>query len=59
MKVLIFGLGILGGGFASASFFLDQGDEVRITDLRSETVLGGPLAILKHRGALAICGLIW
>jgi len=55
MKVLIFGLGILGGGFASASFFLDQGDEVRITDLRSETVLGGPLAILKHRGALAIC----
>lgn len=55
MKVLIFGLGVLGGGFASASFFLDQGDEVRITDLRSETVLGGPLAILKSKGALAIC----
>jgi len=55
MKVLIFGLGVLGGGFASASYFLDQGDEVRITDLRSETVLGGPLAILKRKGALAIC----
>jgi UDP-N-acetylmuramoylalanine--D-glutamate ligase len=55
MRVLIFGLGLLGGGFAAASYFLDQGAEVRITDLRSESVLGEPLAILKSRGATAIC----
>jgi len=55
MHVLIFGLGLLGGGFAAASYFLDQGAEVRITDLRSEAVLGGPLAILVQRGATAIC----
>jgi UDP-N-acetylmuramoylalanine--D-glutamate ligase len=54
MRVLIFGLGTLGGGFAAAKYFLDKGDEVRITDLRSESVLGGPLAILKSKGAMAI-----
>ena len=55
MRVLIFGLGLLGGGYAAASYFLDQGAEVRITDLRSEAVLGEPLAILKARGANVIC----
>lgn len=55
MRVLIFGLGLLGGGFAAASYFLDRHDEVRITDLRSEAVLGGPLEILKQRGAVAVC----
>ncbi len=55
MRVLIFGLGLLGGGFAAASYFIDQGAQVRITDLRSETVLGEPLAILKSRGATVIC----
>lgn len=56
MRVLIFGLGILGGGFASASYFLDHGDEVRITDLRSETELGNPIQMLKDKGATLICG---
>ena len=34
MKVLIFGLGLHGGGHAAATYFLDRGDEVRITDLK-------------------------
>lgn len=55
MRVLIFGLGILGGGFAAASYFLDRGHELRITDLRSEKELGEPLELLKKRGATAIC----
>lgn len=55
MRVLIFGLGILGGGFAAASYFLDRGDELRITDLRAEEELGEPLELLKKRGATVIC----
>ncbi|MFA5467821.1 MAG: Mur ligase family protein [Sphaerochaetaceae bacterium] len=55
MRVLIFGLGVLGGGYAAATYFLDRGDEVRITDLRSEKELGEPLQLLKKRGASVIC----
>ena len=40
MKVLVFGLGAHGGGFAAANYFLDRGDEVRVTDLRGSDVLG-------------------
>ncbi|MFA5571279.1 MAG: Mur ligase family protein [Sphaerochaetaceae bacterium] len=56
MRVLIFGLGLLGGGFSSAQYFVDRGDEVRITDLRSEEALGEPLSILKRQGVTATCG---
>jgi len=38
-KVLIFGLGIHGGGTASALFFLKNGAQVRVTDIRTEEVL--------------------
>ncbi|MFA5514456.1 MAG: Mur ligase family protein [Sphaerochaetaceae bacterium] len=55
MRVLIFGLGILGGGFASASYFLNRGHELTITDLRSEKELGEPLQILKQKGAKVVC----
>ncbi len=55
MRVLIFGFGVLGGGYAAATYFLDRGDEVRITDLRSEEELGEPLQLLKRRGATTIC----
>jgi UDP-N-acetylmuramoylalanine--D-glutamate ligase len=55
MKVLIFGLGTLGGGFAAASYFLNRNHEVTVTDLRSEKALGEPLQILKNRGAVAVC----
>ena len=56
MRVLIFGLGALGGGFASASYFLDRGDEVRVTDMRSPRELGNFVQLLQDRGALVICG---
>ena len=46
MKVLIFGLGMHGGGFAAASYFLDHGDEVRITDLKGACDLGSEMEAL-------------
>ncbi len=39
LKVTIMGLGLHGGGLASALFFLNQGAEVTITDLRSVDIL--------------------
>ena len=51
MKVLIFGLGLHGGGYAAASYFLDHGHEVRITDLRAEEDLKNQVTSLVHRGA--------
>lgn len=56
MKVLVFGLGIHGGGHAAASYFLDRGDEVRITDLKGAEELKGSIAELKARGAHLIIG---
>ncbi|WP_320121239.1 Mur ligase family protein [uncultured Sphaerochaeta sp.] len=56
MKVLIFGLGMHGGGFAAASYFLDHGDEVRITDLKGTSDLGYEMEDLNQRGALCISG---
>jgi len=56
MKVLIFGLGLHGGGHAAATYFLDRGDEVRITDLRGAEELKGSIAELKARGAHLIIG---
>lgn len=56
MRVLIFGLGTLGGGFASAGYFLDHGHEVRVTDMRPEQELGNPVELLRQRGAVVICG---
>jgi UDP-N-acetylmuramoylalanine--D-glutamate ligase len=56
MKVLVFGLGAHGGGFAAANYFLDRGDEVRVTDLRGSDVLGETMEILTNRGATCIAG---
>ncbi len=39
MKITVMGLGLHGGGLASARFFLERGAEVTITDLRDETIL--------------------
>jgi UDP-N-acetylmuramoylalanine--D-glutamate ligase len=39
MKVLVMGLGLHGGGFESALFFLRHGASVTITDLREEKIL--------------------
>ncbi len=56
MKVLIFGLGMNGGGFSAATYFLDHGDEVRITDLKGTCELGFEMDALTRRGATCIAG---
>jgi UDP-N-acetylmuramoylalanine-D-glutamate ligase len=42
-KVLLVGLGILGGGTSMAKFILDQGGELSITDLRNRDLLVGEI----------------
>ncbi len=56
MRVLVFGLGAHGGGFAAAEYFLNRGDEVRVTDLRGSDALGEAITILEHHGAVCITG---
>ena len=56
MKVLIFGLGMNGGGYSAATYFLDHGDEVRITDLKGTCDLGAEMEALSQRGATCIAG---
>lgn len=46
-KVTIMGLGLHGGGLASALFFLKEGAQVTITDLRSKEILEPTLNKLK------------
>ena len=57
MKVLIFGLGMNGGGYAAATYFLDHGDNVRITDLKGSCDLGAEMDALTQRGATCIAGM--
>jgi len=57
MKVLIFGLGMNGGGYAAATYFLDHGDDVRITDLKGTCDLGAEMEALTQRGATCIAGM--
>ncbi len=47
MKVLVFGLGLNQGGVGSAKFFAQKGDEVKVTDLKSESILKPSLDQLK------------
>lgn len=51
MKVLIFGFGVHGGGYAAASYFLARGHEVRITDQRDSIALGTEPSLLAEKGA--------
>ena len=46
-RILIFGLGLNQGGVGSARFFASQGAKVRVTDLKSETILKLSLDQLK------------
>ncbi len=46
-KVTIMGLGLHGGGLASALFFLKEGATLTVTDLRSENVLKPTMDLLK------------
>jgi len=46
-KVLMMGLGILGGGVATARFLVGKGAELTVTDLKSEDYLKTSLDLLK------------
>lgn len=46
-KILVMGLGLLGGGVGTARYFLERGADVTITDLRDEETLRPSLAQLK------------
>jgi UDP-N-acetylmuramoylalanine--D-glutamate ligase len=56
LKILIFGLGLNGGGFEAASFFLKRGDEVRITDLKDKSSFGKVISKLESLGGTFILG---
>lgn len=56
MKVLIFGLGLNGGGFEAATYFLKKKDEVRITDLKGKSSFGKVISKLESLGATFILG---
>jgi UDP-N-acetylmuramoylalanine--D-glutamate ligase len=47
MKVTVMGLGLNGGGLASAQFFARRGAEVTVTDLRGREALAASLAALE------------
>ena len=48
MKITIMGLGLNGGGLASALYFAQRGDDVTVTDLRDETILAPAMERLKE-----------
>jgi len=48
LKVTIMGLGINGGGLASAKFFAERGAHVTVTDTKDETALAESIEAL-HR----------
>ncbi|MFA7107703.1 MAG: Mur ligase family protein [Sphaerochaetaceae bacterium] len=56
MKVLIFGFGAHGGGFSATKYFLNRGNEVRITDMRSREQLGESLTYFENLGVSTTCG---
>lgn len=56
MKVTVMGLGLHGGGLASARFFCDRGAIVTITDLRDEATLAPSLAALEGRQVRLVLG---
>jgi len=48
MRVTVMGLGLNGGGLASASFFARHGAQVTVTDLKNAEALAPSLNKLKH-----------
>lgn len=56
MKVLVFGLGVHGGGYAAARYFLGKGDEVRVTDLKGAEQLKNLIEPLSKLGATCVTG---
>jgi len=56
MKVLVFGLGILGGGVAAANWLIRHGARVTVTDLKTEADLAVSLDQLDHPVTLKLGG---
>lgn len=55
-KVLLVGLGILGGGLSTAKFLLQQGAKLTITDLRDKKVLAPSIKKLRNKKIKYIFG---
>ncbi|MFZ5559247.1 MAG: UDP-N-acetylmuramoyl-L-alanine--D-glutamate ligase [Patescibacteria group bacterium] len=55
-KVLVFGLGILGGGVATANWLLRQGAQITITDLKRKEQLYESLKKIKGEYKLSLGG---
>ena len=55
-KVLLVGLGILGGGVETAKFLLKSGAKLTVTDLRDEHTLAPSLAALSGYDVLYVLG---
>ncbi|MCE5256809.1 MAG: UDP-N-acetylmuramoyl-L-alanine--D-glutamate ligase [Spirochaetaceae bacterium] len=56
LKVTIMGLGLHGGGLASAKFFYDRGAAVTVTDLRDEATLKPSIDALGCRNIRYVLG---
>lgn len=56
LKVTVMGLGLHGGGLASAKFFADRGALVTVTDLRDEKTLAPSLEALEGRHFRSVLG---
>ncbi len=55
-RVLVMGLGRFGGGLAAAAYFAGRGDDVLVTDLRSEDVLAESVAAARALGVALVLG---
>ncbi|MEK7151292.1 MAG: Mur ligase family protein [Patescibacteria group bacterium] len=55
-KVLVFGLGLLGGGVATTNWLIKHGAQVTITDLKGEAYLESSLKQLKGKTNLRLNG---
>lgn len=55
-KVLVFGLGLLGGGVATTNWLIKHGAQVTVTDLKSENYLEPSLKRLRGKTKLRLNG---
>jgi|SRR3989344_1230687 len=55
-KVLLVGLGVLGGGEALAKFLIKQGAKLTITDIKNKEVLGPVVRRIGHKKADFVLG---